>query len=138
MNDTLSLGTETATWAIKDFSVTLRQEITRAARLSDCTVAEWLHGYFQKHGLDGQLDPVNLNPVKPNTAPVDDLCRLTEAAARLAETSDRMPRMLRSSLSRALREAANRHAPTTPRQPPRLAYGRNGAVEADGADAAPA
>lgn len=119
MNDTLSLGTETATWAIKDFSVTLRQEITRAARLQDCTVAEWLHGYFQKHGIDGQqFDRVNLNQVQPNTAQVDALCRLVEAAARLAETADHMPKMLRSSLSRALREAANRHTPPTdPRQP---------------------
>jgi hypothetical protein len=60
------------------------------------TVAEWLHGYFQRHGIDGQqFAPVNLTPVEPvPAAPVDDLCRLTESAARLAETSDRMPKGL--------------------------------------------
>ena len=127
--DALALGTEVATWAIKDFSVTLRQQITQAARRQDCTVAEWLHGYFQRHGIDGQqFAPVNLTPVEPvPAAPVDDLCRLTESAARLAETSDRVPKGLRASLSRGLREttrerlppAKPRPPPSAPRPPPR-------------------
>ena len=69
MDDTLSLGTDVATWAIKDFSVVLRQQITQAARRQGCTVGEWLHGYFQRHGIDGQqFAPVNLAPVEPMPA----------------------------------------------------------------------
>ena len=113
MDDTLSLGTEVAPWAIKDFSVMLRQQITQAARRQGCTVGEWLHGYFQRHGIDGQqFAPVNLTPVEPTPAvAVDDLCRLAEAAARLAETADRMPKGLRASLSRGLREATRERLP---------------------------
>ena len=117
--DTLSLGTDFATWAIKDFSVVLRQQITQAARRQDCTVGEWLHRYFQQHGIEGQqFTAVQIARVEP-PAPVDDLCRLTEAAARLAETSDRMPTGLRASLSRGLREAAKARTPSSkPRHQP--------------------
>jgi hypothetical protein len=120
MDDTLSLGSQVAVWAIKDFSVVLRQQITQAARRQGCTVGEWLHGYFQRHGIDGQqFAPVNLTPVEPMpAASVDDLCKLAEAAARLAETADRMPKGLRGSLSRGLREATRaRLPPPKPRQP---------------------
>jgi hypothetical protein len=126
MDDVLTLGTEVATWAIKDFSVTLRQQITQAARRQGCTVAEWLHGYFQRHGIDGQqFAPVNLTQVERlPAAPVDDLCRLAEAAARVAETADRMPKGLRASLSRGLREATReRVPPPRPRQPALKAIG---------------
>ena len=121
MDDTLSLGTDFATWAIKDFSVVLRQQITQGARRQDCTVAEWLHSYFQQHGIDGQqFTVVQIARVQPEAAaPVDDLCRLTEAAARLAETGDRMPKGLRAQLSRGLREAARARLPQ-PASRPRL------------------
>jgi hypothetical protein len=114
MDDMLSLGTEVAPWQIKDFSVSLRQQITQAARRQDCTLAEWLHGYFQRHGIDGQqFAPVNLAPVGPDqmngsngaTGTIDDLCRLVEAAAKLAEVRDKMPRNLAGLLSRRLRDA---------------------------------
>ena len=62
-----------------------------------------------------------------SAAPVDDLCRLTEAAARLAETSDRMPKGLRASLSRSLREAL---PPAKPRLPPQRAIGHEAPAEA--------
>ena len=63
--DTLTPGTDRAPWAIKDFPVRLREEITRAARLQDCTVAEWLTRYFQRHGIDGRFDVVKINSVQP-------------------------------------------------------------------------
>jgi hypothetical protein len=141
--DTLSLGTEVATWAIKDFSVALRQQITAAARRQDCTVAEWLHGYFQRHGIDGQpFAPVNLTPVEPPPRPVEDLCRLAEAAARVAETADRMPRKLRASLTRGLAEAARVRVPGSRRQPPSpppraIAHEASGAVPAAAAGTTP-
>ncbi len=106
--DSLSLGTEVATWAIKDFSVMLRQQIILAARRQGCTVADWLHGYFQKHGIDGQqFAPVNLDPVElPSpAAAIDNLCRLVDAAAKVAEHSEKMQPTLRRLLSKRLREA---------------------------------
>jgi hypothetical protein len=120
MDDLLSLGTEVATWAIKDFSVALRQQITRAARLQDCTVAEWLHGHFQRHGVDGQMfDPVQLNPVVPSGAPEradapDALSRLIAAACELAAANERLPDYLRSGFNRRLQEQQRALAP--PRQ----------------------
>ena len=114
-DDILSLGTEVAPWQIKDFSVALRQQITQAARRQDCTIAEWLHGYFQRHGIDGQqFAPVKLAPVGPDpamnsTSPgpssIDDLCKLADAAAKLAEFRDKMPRGLSGALSKRLRDA---------------------------------
>ena len=82
MDDVLSLGTETATWAIKDFSVSLRQQITQAARRHDCTVAEWVHGHFQRHGVDDQqFDPVKIGRVNPPSfAASGDLAELRELA----------------------------------------------------------
>jgi hypothetical protein len=44
-SDTLHLGTETAPWQIKDFSVTLRQ---KAARDQGVTVAEFPHAHFTR------------------------------------------------------------------------------------------
>ena len=122
MDDMLSLGTEVAPWQIKDFSVSLRQQITQAARRQGCTLAEWLHGYFQRHGIDGQqFAPVNLALVGPDRVPVgpdrqmngstgspsiEDLCRLTEAAAKLAGAQGgKLPRGVPVLLSRRLRDA---------------------------------
>ena len=132
MDDMLSLGTEVANWQIKDFSVALRQQITQAARRQDCTVAEWLHGYFQRHGIDGQqFEPVKLAAVGPDPAmngsapahgagsSIDDLCKLTEAAARFAEAKDRLPPKLAGRLATRLREAL-RTPETAPRPRPRM------------------
>ena len=126
MDDMLSLGTEVAPWQIKDFSVALRTQITKAARQQDCTIAEWLHGYFQRYGIDGQrFEPVKLSVVGPDPAmngagsSIDDLCRLTEAAARFGETRDRLPPKLAGRLATRLREAL-RTPETAPRPGPRL------------------
>jgi hypothetical protein len=125
MDDLLSLGTEVATWAIKDFSVALRQQITRAARQADCTVAEWLHGHFQRHGVDGQMfDPVQLNPVVP-AAPEpadasDALSRLIGAACELAAADARLPDYLRSGFNRRLQEQQRALAPSRPSRQRRL------------------
>jgi hypothetical protein len=119
-DDALELGTEFTTWAIKDFSANLRQQITREARLADCTVAEWLHGYFQKFGIAGrQVHPVKITAVEPVAAngsgSIEDLCKLTEAAAKLAEYREKMPKALAGALSRRLREAVRQPEASPPR-----------------------
>jgi hypothetical protein len=88
--DTLHLGSDTAGWMIKDFSVTLRQAITKAARDQNVTVAEFLHSHFTKFGVDGvvvERQTDQASPGKPSSPAdaIDDLCRLTEAAATLAQ-----------------------------------------------------
>ena len=65
--------------------------------------------------------PVTVNHGQPasqpkSAPPVDDLCKLAEAAARLAETADRMPKGLRAGLSRSLREALPPAKPRLPQQ----------------------
>jgi hypothetical protein len=113
MNDTMTIGTETATWAVKDFSVELRRQITKAAQRQNCTVAEWLHGHFQRFGVDGhEFTPVKITEVErpptPSASSVEDLCRIAEATAKLAETRERMPRAMRglsAALTRQMREA---------------------------------
>jgi len=121
-SNTLHLGSDTAPWQIKDFSVTLRRAITEAARQQDVTVSEFLHAHFTKFGVDGVVVEGQTGqalPVKPDTS-IDDLCRLTEAAAKLAETRDRMPKALAGALSRRLREALRTGAPPRPKAPPML------------------
>ena len=96
MDDILSLGTEVAPWQIKDFSVALRTQITKAARQQDCTIAEWLHGYFQRHGIDGQqFEAVKLAPVGPpitrppatgGASPADTLATVAAAIGAVAAT----------------------------------------------------
>lgn len=105
----LPLGTDVANWQIKDFSVALRRQITEAARQGEMTVADWLHNYFTRHGIDG---PPGL-PVKFDRFAVrqDDLARLVELAARFAETRERMPRGLAGELSRVLRESVRATLP---------------------------
>jgi hypothetical protein len=103
MGETQQLGTDFATWAIKGFSVKLREAIMKAARQQDWNVAEWLHAHFQKFGVDGlQVDVVKIDPVSP---PQDDeLHRLVASAALLAQHGEKMPPKLRGALARALRE----------------------------------
>jgi hypothetical protein len=112
-HELLSLGTKTAPWMIKGFSVALREQITDTARRQGATTADWLHAYFQKHGIDGQqFDPVKIDRVGPSPqSTVEDLCRLTEAAAKLAEHREQMPRGLRAALTRRLQEALGAPAP---------------------------
>jgi hypothetical protein len=121
MDDIQQLGTATATWAIKDFSVALRQEITRAARQADCTVAEWLHGHFQRFGVgEASFSPVKLDPVKPSpsapptaepAATVTELAALLETAVRFEEVKDRLPQRTRAALSRRLKAAVTSGGP---------------------------
>jgi hypothetical protein len=102
-----------AVWLVKGFSVDMRRQITRAAKGRDCTVAEWLHGHFERYGIDGvAVTPVKLIAANPSpttpaaTTPVADLVMLVEAAARLAEAGDGMPKMLRAALAKSIRVAA--------------------------------
>jgi len=70
--DVLSLGDEFDTWAIKSFSAKLRRQITGAARRQGCTVAEWLHGHFQRFGVDGdEFAPVKIAAVEPADSPAE-------------------------------------------------------------------
>jgi hypothetical protein len=130
----LHLGTDTAPWTVKDFSVSLRQAITRAARDREVTVAEFLHAHFTRFGVDGVVVEARQTgqdlpgkpqqteqdcPGKPSV--VDDLCRLAEAAARLAEHGERMPKTLAAALTRRLTAAVRGSVPATPPRPQRLA-----------------
>jgi hypothetical protein len=106
--DLLTIGTETAHWQIKDFSVVLRQQITATARANRLPIADWLHHYFQRHGIDGQhfdvpppappeLEaPRPRGPAAPGVAEQIDI--LVTAACRLAGTK---------GVNQAVRRAAN-------------------------------
>jgi hypothetical protein len=131
--DTMEVG-EVAVWAVKDFSVQLRKLITDAARRQNCTVADFLHRHFHKYGIDG-LEAPPVQPVKSNgqtgaareAVPVDlqeaeALWRLAEAAARVAETAERMPKNLRSTLTKSIHKAAKDHAPPPKPRPPQLIH----------------
>jgi hypothetical protein len=106
--DTQQVG-EVAVWAIKDFSIEIRKHVTDQARRQGCTVADWLHAYFHKHGVDGaEINPVKITKVEPlsRAAPsVDEACRLADSVARLAEAAgDRKPRGAIMAAARLLRQ----------------------------------
>jgi len=122
--DTLHLGTETAPWQIKDFSVALRQAITKAAREQDVTVAEYLHSHFTRYGVDGVVvEPPQTEQTLPRQTSADDLLKLAEAAAKLAEWREKMPDRLASALARRIREAVQPPKPKPSHQPPKLLTG---------------
>jgi hypothetical protein len=56
-------------WLVKDFPVSLREDITRAAAGQGATVGQWLVAHFQKFGIDGvevnRVYPVALIPGNP-------------------------------------------------------------------------
>lgn len=71
-----SLGPVKA-WLVKDFPVSLREEVTRAATMQGTTVARWLIAHFQQHGIAGvEVTPVYQTSI--NTAKPADLPDLTE------------------------------------------------------------
>ena len=110
--DAIPLGTDRTTWAVKDFSVVLRQQIIQASRQEpNCTVADWLHGYFQKHGINGQrFTPVQVARVEPPR--VDD--KLIALAAL------DLPQWLRRRVHRLLGEQLGVAPPLPPKRLPRL------------------
>jgi hypothetical protein len=110
--DSLSLGTETAPWMIKGVSVALRQAITRAARVQGITVAEFVHTHFAKFGVDGVVvEPRQSSPKQTTPDPaIEDLCRLANACATLAEFREQMPRGLSNALAKRLRDALRQEA----------------------------
>ena len=121
MDDIQRIGTEAAVWSIKDFSVSLRQEIIRAARQQGCTVAEWLHGHFQRFGVgEARFAPVKLTPLNPGSpgdlaGAVAELATLIDAAARFAEVRDKLPTGVATALGRRLKAAAASGADRTRR-----------------------
>jgi len=109
MSDTPKL----AAWNVKDFPVELRQQITDRAAREQVTVAAWLVAYFTTHGIDGQEIQGNLSLVKRASGSADtaitqdeisDVCRLVDAACKLAEHRESMPRRLFGAMQRAVME----------------------------------
>ena len=107
-DDTISLGTERTTWAIKDFSVVLRQQIIHASRQQpNCTVADWLHGYFQRHGINGQqFAPVQIARVEPKV----------EQDRLIAMAALDLPQWLRRRVHRLLGETLGVEPPPPPKR----------------------
>jgi hypothetical protein len=101
-DDTLTIGAEFAPWQIKDFSVAIRQEITRRARQQDVTVAEWLHGYFTRHGFDG-MEVLSRQALPEQTDAEDRLYRLVGAVAQLPDCRER--KSLANAIARRLRQS---------------------------------
>jgi hypothetical protein len=102
-----------AAWNVKDFPVELRQQITDRAAREQVTVAAWLVAYFTTHGIDGQEIQGNLSLVKRasgapepaiNHDEISDVCRLVDAACKLAEHRESMPRRLFGAMQRAVME----------------------------------
>jgi hypothetical protein len=118
MSNTMALGTETGPWQIKDFSVAMRQQITAAARRQDCTLAEWLHAHFQKHGIDGlQIEAVKLDPAlsapangRGDNRDAERIDLLVSAAVRLG-TAKGVARNVRRRLNEALEQMVSGAAP---------------------------
>src|SRR3954451_12186020 len=69
-------------WLVKDFPVSLREEITRAAAGQGVTVGQWLVAHFQKHGVNG----VEITHVYPT--PVNAGNHLTVAPSVRSDLTD--------------------------------------------------
>ena len=106
------LGDEQVAFLIKGFPRTYRDQVVAAARVRGVSVAVWLTAHFDRFGIDGialDIKPAEKPSVPPSPAngsgSIDDLCKLAEAAARLAEYREKMPRAVSGALSRRLRDA---------------------------------
>jgi hypothetical protein len=125
--DTQQIG-EVAPWMVKDFSVQIRKHITDQARRQGCTVADWLHAYFHKHGLDGvEINPVKITEVKPLAPHVADLVQLVQEARTMAQAAGLpvSPTLARevTSLARQAVRAARGLPPAPPRSTAKLIAG---------------
>lgn len=99
-------------WLVKEFPVSLREEITRAAAGKGVTVGEWLVAHFQRHGIDGvEISAAKLTEVNPAI----DVVRLAPLVAS-------MPRWLRSALWRRVARELGVEPPAA-RAPKRLLEG---------------
>jgi hypothetical protein len=98
-------------WTIKAVPTATKNKVITAARKEALTVGQWLERRVNEWLADGA--PVN---VPPAPAAIDDLCRLTEAAAKLAEYRERMPKGLAGALGRRLREAVRPPKPAPARK----------------------
>ena len=109
-------------WQIREFPRDLRQAIVAEAKNRRMSPGEFATKIFlaaRDAGWDGFAASPDSPPVRPRM-PVDDLCKLTEAAAKLAEHGDAMPKGLRANLARGLREAARERVMQRPPQPKAL------------------
>jgi hypothetical protein len=101
-------------WTIKTIGNRVRKRIIDAAHKDGLSVGQWLERRANEWLDDGSPERVSHGQPGVSARPrasVDDICRLTEAAARLAETSGPLPKNLRASLARGLREAARERLP---------------------------
>jgi hypothetical protein len=96
-------------WTIKSVATETRRAVTKAAQQDGVTVGQWLERRVSEWLANGS--PV---PVQHAAAPasVEQLCRVAEAAARVAEATGKpMPAPLRQALNRGLGEVARANAP---------------------------
>jgi hypothetical protein len=94
-----------APWTIKAVPTDTRNKVIVAARKEGLTVGQWLERRVNEWLEDGS--PVPQMNGSPASSSIEDLCRLTEAAAKLAASrkDKHLPNNLAGLLSRRLREA---------------------------------
>lgn len=98
----------TAAFQIRDFPIALREEIVRAAKEADMTVADFVAGICLQAREAGWIraTPLRANGLtNTQDAEIANLCRLTEAACKLAEYRERMPKRIAGRLGAAIRAA---------------------------------
>ena len=92
-------------WTIKAVPTETRNKVIVAARKEGLTVGQWLERRVNEWLEDGS--PVQQMNGSPSPTSIDDLCRLAEAAAKLAASrkDKHLPNNLAGLLSRRLRDA---------------------------------
>jgi hypothetical protein len=103
-------------WLVKDFPVSVREEITRAAAGQGVTVGEWLVAHFQKHGVIG----VEVNQVYQTTVNSDNPMGLPTLIALAANPE--LPRWLRAFAARQVGKLVGAEPPVPPKRRPRLVH----------------
>ena len=103
-------------WQIRKFPRELRQAVVAAAKERHLSPGEFVTGILPKCGQRRLHDVTGSGE---RASAVNDLAKLAEAAQRVADLADRLPKGLRANLFRALREAARAAIP--PRAPPQKA-----------------
>ena len=103
-------------WQIRKFPRELRQAVVAAAKERHLSPGEFVTGILPKCGQRRLHD---ITGSGERASAVNGLAKLAEAAQRVADLADRLPKGLRANLFRALREAARAAIP--PRAPPQKA-----------------
>jgi hypothetical protein len=128
-------------WLVKDFPVSLREDITRAAAGQGVTVGAWLVAHFQKHGVGGveitrvYPTPVNLGNGPGTATPADelaDLIRMARDATPDGKDSEAMKEARRVVLERLRPLRAIGREPAAPKRLTGPARDGNGAARLAG------